>query len=126
MIPQSSLYRNNVVFLVGEVLTYARRESELDGKRVPVLDLILLTDKTTVSGRHKVMVYGKQAVETGYLLVSVKDSFLELMVLGWLFSGQEEVVVIAERVTAVVDHKTRSLAFSALSHSRKGGETNAA
>lgn len=126
MIPKSSLYRNNVVFLVGQVLTYTRREAELDGKMVPVLDLILLTDKTTVSGRHKVMVYGKQAVETGYLLVSVKDGFLELMVLGWLFSGQDEVVVIAERVTAVVDRKTRSLAFSALKNAKKEIESTAA
>jgi hypothetical protein len=34
-------------------------------------------------------------------------------------SGQDEVVVIAERVTAVVDRKTRSLAFSALKNAKK-------
>jgi hypothetical protein len=64
--------------LLSQKLRHLADEAKQASQREPLiihLDLILLTDKTTVSGRHKVMVYGKQAVETGYLrCTNVLDS----------------------------------------------------
>lgn len=111
--------RNNVVFLVGEVVEYAFREMDVEGEQIPVLDLLLQTDSRDLSGRHKVMALGQQAVELSYLLVASQVP-TEVMVLGWLRNGQRDSVVVTERVTAIVDSRTRQIAVSKIrEHQRK-------
>lgn len=116
--------RNNLVFLVGEVLTYAQREIEVAGEITPVLDLLLLTDSVDVSGHHKVMIRGQQAEEMKYFLTSVALSPLEVMILGWLYSGKKENIVIAERVTAIVDRKVRQQVVAALRSAKQITQSN--
>ena len=111
--------RNNVVFLVGEVIAYTRREMDIENVATSVLDLLLLTDTLELSGRHKVMVLGQQAIELSYLLAAASKP-IEVMVLGWLSNGHTDTVVITDRVTAIVDPRTRQVAVSAL---RKHSQT---
>jgi hypothetical protein len=111
--------RNNLVFLVGEVLTYAQRDMEISGEIQPVIDMLLLTDNIEVSGQHKVMVRGRQAHEMSYFLAAAALTPLEVMILGWLYSGKKENIVIAERVTAIVDRKTRQVAIAAIRSSKE-------
>jgi hypothetical protein len=55
--------RNNLVFLWGSIVEYAEREVKHEATTVPLIDLLVQTDKPEISGQHKVMVRGQQAQE---------------------------------------------------------------
>ena len=111
--------RNNVVFMVGEVIAYTRREMEINESLTPVMDILLLTDSIDISGQHRIMVRGQQTVELTYLFAAVTDRPVEVMIIGWLYSDHDTSIVIAERVTAVLDSRTRKVAASAMSKHRQ-------
>jgi len=114
--------RNNVVFMVGEVIAYTRREMEINESLTPVMDILLLTDSIDISGQHKIMVQGQQTVELTYLLATVTDRPVEVMIIGWLYSDRDTSIVIAERVTAILDIRTREIVALAMSKHRQEDE----
>lgn len=110
--------RNNNVFLVGNVVHYVEREVTVEkGKKVPLIDLLLQTEKPEISREHKVVVRGRQAEELHHFLQAAQPELPDVMVLGWLHSGQES-IVMAERVTVLVCREVRQAAVEAIKQSR--------
>ncbi|MBX3001376.1 MAG: hypothetical protein KF893_22835 [Caldilineaceae bacterium] len=111
--------RNNNVFLVGTIMQYAERTMEVEGKCMPLIDLLLQTDSPKVSGQHKVLVRGRQAEELKHFLQVAHPDLPDLMVLGWLRSVPDESLVMAERVTVLTSKEVRRAAVAAIRQERE-------
>jgi hypothetical protein len=81
---------------------------------VPLIDLLVQTDKPEISGQHKVMVRGQQALELRCFLQAAQPDLPVVAVLGWLRSGKQESIVMAERVTVLANREVRQLAVEAI------------
>jgi hypothetical protein len=58
-----------------------------------------------VSGEHKVMVRGQQALELRCFLQAAQPELPDVVVLDWLRSGRQESTVMAERVTVLANRE---------------------
>jgi hypothetical protein len=106
--------RNNLVFMWGAIVEYAERGVKHAAASVPLIDLLVQTDKPEVSGQHKVMVRGQQALELRCFLQAAQPELPDVVVLGSLRSGRQESIVIAERVTVHANREVRQLAVEAI------------
>lgn len=119
--------RNNTVFLVGSVVEYAEREAQFEGKSLPLIDLVLQTDKPEISAPHKVVVRGRQVLELKCFLQAAQPEVPDVAVLGWLRSSGNECLVMAERVTVLTNREVRRKAVEAIQRAQasepSAGET---
>jgi len=106
--------RNNLVFMWGMIVDYAEREVKHEEGTLPLIDLLLRTDKPEISDQHKVIVRGQQALELRCFLQAAQPELPEVVIVGWLRSGRQESIVMAERVSVLVRHEIRQVAVEAI------------
>jgi hypothetical protein len=106
--------RNNLVFMWGAIVQYAEREVKHEETVLLLIDLLLQTDKPDISGQHKVLVRGQQALELRCFLQAAQPDLPEVAILGWLRSGRQESIVMAERVTVLTTREIRRVAVEAI------------
>jgi hypothetical protein len=105
--------RNNNVFLVGTPVEVTERSVWVGTQETPLVELRLRTDRPEITGHHQVLVRGRQAEELRHFLAVAHPERPDIMVLGWLRSGEEN-VVMAERVTVLVSREVRQAAVEAI------------
>lgn len=111
--------RNNVVFLVGQVVQPEGRVVDVDGVPTPVIHMAVRTDPASQE-QPTVVVRGRQALELSHFL-QASPTPLRVMVLGWLHSpSQGPGWVMADRVTAIAPHPVRQAAIASLRRARGG------
>lgn len=108
------MQRSNMVFLMGKIVQYAEREGQGKGKPIKFLDMLLLTDRPDISGWHRVVVQGQQVEEVKHFLTVTQPELPDVVVLGWLRSGEQECIVMADRITMLVTSSVRRVAVEAL------------
>ncbi|MBN1137317.1 MAG: hypothetical protein JXM73_12080 [Anaerolineae bacterium] len=101
----------NIVILNGPLVLEEARIAEVDGQEVPVAVCTVETDREALGSRHRVLAYGRLALDVAAFWEAGRGGLLDCTVDGWLRTTESEGgVVIADRITF---HEGREIAAGA-------------